>query len=206
MVDRDRFMSYLFSLLSGLRVPKVTLRVPVPALQNHVSLSSEGLVQPVSHRPDTMHLVSSHTQSTTRVEHDLISARSLCQPALRERTLRRLCESGGLQALIDQWGSSSLEELEAFIDFYFEMVWEETMGSCQPPEPNRAVTEQDDAVPAEEAGQEEVLVSIDRKLSKLELLEEIRRDLSELREGLESSWRAIQELKDDRKQHPNNTC
>ncbi|XP_022595430.1 GTPase IMAP family member 8-like [Seriola dumerili] len=123
---------------------------------------------------------------------------------LNERTLRRLTESGGLQQLIDQWGDSSLEELEAFIDAYFEMVWEQTIGPFQPTELDSPATEQDTAV--WEAGEEEVLSSIDRKLSKLELLEEIRSDLSELRESVEHSWRIIQELRDKSEQDPNHTC
>ncbi|KAL3986724.1 neutral cholesterol ester hydrolase 1 [Sarotherodon galilaeus] len=99
----------------------------------------------------------------------------------REQTLRRVSESGGLQTFIEQWGNSSLEELEAFIDLHFEIVWEEAMRSCQPPEPSHRVPEQDNDVG--EAG-EEVFTSIHRKLSKLELLEEIKRDLAEQRKCL----------------------
>lgn len=134
-------------------------------------------------------------------EDGIISVRCLCHPELRERAVRRLSESGGLQTLIDQWDHSSLEELEYFIDSYFEMVWEQTMGSFQAAEPGlpnagqRAV---------EEAGDEEVLSSIDRKLSKLELLDEIRTDLAELRTSLEKGWKAIQELRGKMKQHENN--
>lgn len=36
-------------------------------------------------------------------------------------------QSENLQNLIDQWGDTDIEELEAFIDSYFQMVWQETM-------------------------------------------------------------------------------
>ncbi|KAM3597194.1 uncharacterized protein V6R79_001163 [Siganus canaliculatus] len=120
-----------------------------------------------------------------------ISVKSLLHPVLRERTFRRLSESAGLQALIDRWDHNSLEELEAFIDSYFEMVWEQTMESVQPPETDPPVTEQQSVL--EEAGREQILSSIDGKLSKLELLEEIRNELVELRTSLEHSRKAVQE-------------
>ncbi|KAM4534573.1 GTPase IMAP family member 8 [Fundulus diaphanus] len=123
-----------------------------------------------------------------------IASEDLCHPALRERTLRRMSHSGGLQAFVDQWGHSSLDELEAFIDSYFEMVWEQTMGSFQPPESDPPATAQDAA--NRHVGEEELLLSIDRKLTRLELLEEIRRDLAELKQNLECSWGARQELRD----------
>lgn len=150
-------------------------------------------MDPIPRRLETTgkHLVSSQTQNEARVEQDLISVQSLCHPALIERTLRRVSESGGLQTFIDQWGNSSLEELEAFVDLHFEIVWEEAMRSCQPPEPSHDVPEQDNAVG--EAG-EEVFTSIHRKLSKLELLEEIKRDLAEQRQRVEQIWRIIQQL------------
>ncbi|XP_069572371.1 GTPase IMAP family member 8 [Brachyistius frenatus] len=182
VVDRHGFMSYIASVLSG----KQELRwSPVNLPQR---LNTESHMHPFRHQ--TMLLVSSE-QQTMLTEEGVISVHSLCTPALRGRTLRRLSESGGLQALIDQWGDSSLEELEAFIDSYFETVWEQTLGSFQPTEPDWPKAERD-------AGEDEVLSSIDRKLSKLELLEEIRSDLGELRLSLERSWRAIQELRDER--------
>ncbi|KAI3359129.1 hypothetical protein L3Q82_002668 [Scortum barcoo] len=174
ILNRDGFVSCLASMLS-----KERLRLPKRLL------------------------VSPQTRSCMLVEENAVSVSSLCHPALRERTLRRLTESGRLQELIDQWDDSSLEELEAFIDSYFEMVWEQTMGSFQPTEPDRPTAEWDAVV--EKAGQEEVLSSIDRKLSKLELLEEIRRDMAELRMSLERSWKAIQEIREINKQDENNT-
>lgn len=120
-------------------------------------------------------------------DNNTMNLQTLCGPALR-----RLSERGG---------HSSLEELEAFIDAYFEMVWEQTMGSFQ----------EDEAEPAgggtrEEEEEEEVLLSIDRKLSKLDLLEEIRNELSELRESLEHSWMTRHEVRDNKsQQEPSNT-
>uniref|UniRef100_A0A3Q1GMM2 Si:ch211-214j24.15 n=1 Tax=Acanthochromis polyacanthus TaxID=80966 RepID=A0A3Q1GMM2_9TELE len=196
-------MSYIGSVLSGAQGLRwSTGNIPVWLSAPHLTLNS--LMHP---RNQTMLLVSSHNHHRTLAEEDTISVHSLCHPVLKDRTLRRLSESGGLQMLIDQWGSSSLEELEAFIDSYFEMVWEETMGSCQDAEPDRATAELDAVI--EEAAEEkekEVLSSIDRKLSKLELLEEIRSDLVELKQNLESSWRAIQELGDKNKRSQDDTC
>lgn len=136
------------------------------------------------------------------MQENVITVHSHSHPALREQPLRTLAETGGLQALTGQWGDSNLEELEAFIDSYFEMVREQIMGSFQTPEPHHLTAEHDAVV--EEAGEAQILSSIDRKLSKLELLEEIRNDLAQLRESLELSWKAIQELRDRSKQDANN--
>ncbi|KAK1877180.1 GTPase IMAP family member 8 [Dissostichus eleginoides] len=199
MLDREGFMSCLSSMFSSMR-----WKIIIPHLfpTDDLHLNSERPVFTTSH--PTMLLVLPQTQHRVLDEEHAIGVQSLCRPALRERTLRRLTESGDLQALIDQWGDSSLQELEAFIDLYFEMIWQQTMGSFQ--EPHCPTAEEDPAV-QEEAGQQEVLSSIDRKLSKLELLEEIRRDLAELRKSLEHSWEAIQELREKGKQDDhNNTC
>ncbi|KAI4821717.1 hypothetical protein KUCAC02_007309 [Chaenocephalus aceratus] len=199
MRDREGFMSCLSSMFSSMR-----WKIIIPHLfpTDDLHLNSERPVFTTS--LPTMLLVLPQTQHRVLDEEHAIGVQSLCRPALRERTLRRLTESGDLQALIDQWGDSSLQELEAFIDLYFEMIWQQTMGSFQ--EPHCPTAEQDPAV-QEEAGQQEVLSSIDRKLSKLELLEEIRRDLAELRTSLEHSWEAIQELREKSKQDDhNNTC
>lgn len=194
-------MSRLASMLSGrdrLRwSTPVNLPVWFPAHNPHSQ------VRPFSPRHPTMLLVLPQTQDRMLAEESVITVHSHYHPALREQTLRRLAESGGLQALIDRWGDSSLEELEAFIDSYFEMVWEQTMESFQTPESDCLTIEQDAVV--EEAGEKEVLSSINRKLSKLELLEEIRNDLAKLRDSLEHSWKAIQELRDRSKQDANNT-
>ncbi|XP_034046357.1 GTPase IMAP family member 8 [Thalassophryne amazonica] len=112
------------------------------------------------------------------------SVQSPCHPALTERTLRSLTE---------QWGDSSLEELEAFIDSYFEMLWEQAVGSLHPAQPSCTPAEQ-----VTEAG-DTLLLSIDRKLSKLDLLEEIQMDLAELRRSLVHSWNVKEELKDSKR-------
>ncbi|XP_056257860.1 GTPase IMAP family member 8 [Seriola aureovittata] len=215
-LDRDSFVSILSSMLSGERrlrwtaagQQRLTVNLPswFPADAPHSSLTlnGESQVRLFSPTHPKMLLILPPAQNRMLTEENVMNVHSLCHPALRERTLRKLTESGGLQQLIDQWGDSSLEELEAFIDAYFEMVWEQTIGPFQPTEPDSPATEQDTAV--WEAGEEEVLSSIDRKLSKLELLEEIRSDLSELRESVEHSWRIIQELRDKSEQDPNHTC
>ncbi|GAA6229897.1 GTPase IMAP family member 8-like [Lates japonicus] len=215
-LDRDGFMSVLASMLSGKKglrwtaagQQRLTVNLPIwfPAddPQGSLRLNGESRAHPFSPTHPTMLLILPQTQNRMLTEETVINVHPLCHPALRERTLRRLTESGGLQQLIDQWGDSSLEELEAFIDSYFQMVWEQTMGSFQPATPDSPASEQDAAVG--EAREEEVLSSIDRKLSKLELLEEIRSDLVKLRESLENSWKAIQELRDRSKQDPSNTC
>lgn len=196
ILDKHSFMSCLASMLSGKQGLRWTLNVPawLPDDDLHLRLNGESQVHLFSSRRPKKLLVLPQTELKMLAEENVISVNSLCHPALREKTLRRLSEAGGLQALIDQWDHSSLEELEAFIDFYFEMVWEQTMGSFQPAEPDCPTAEQDAVV--EEARPEEVLSSIDRKLSKLELLEEIRRDMAELRTSLEQSWKAIQELRE----------
>ncbi|XP_040919060.1 GTPase IMAP family member 8 [Toxotes jaculatrix] len=216
ILDRDSFTSILASLLSGKKgrrwtatgQQRLTVNLPIwfPADDPHGSLklNGESQARPFSPTHPATLLILPQTQNRTLREENVITVHSLSRPVLRERTLRRLTESGGLQQLIEQWGDSSLEELEAFIDAYFEMVWEQTMGSFQPTEPDSPAPEHDAA--AEEAGEEEVLSSIDRKLSKLELLEEIRSDLAKLRESLERSWEAIQELRGKSKQGPHNTC
>ncbi|XP_037647551.1 GTPase IMAP family member 8 [Sebastes umbrosus] len=198
-LDRASFLSCLASMFSGKEALRWTINLPVWFPADDLHLNGERRLFSSTH--PTMLLVLPQTQRRMLAED--ISVRSLCHPAVRERTLRRLTESGGLQALMDRWDDSSLEELEAFIDSYFEMIWEQTMGSFQ--EPVCPTAEQDAAV-EEEAGQQDVLSSIDRKLSKLELLEDIKRDLAELRTSLDSSWKVIQELREKSKQDENNTC
>lgn len=182
-------MSCLASMLSGKHGLRWTLPAWFPADDLHLILGGERQLP----RPKALLAAP----QTVPAEGHIVSVTSLCHPALRERTLWRLGEAGGLQALIDRWDPGSLEELEAFIDSYFEMVWEQTMGSDAP------TAEQHVAV--EEAGEEDVLSSIDRKLSKLELLDEIRKDLGELRTNLESNWRAIEELREKISRDNNNT-
>lgn len=196
ILDRGSVMSCLASVLSGKQRLRWTLNLPVwfPTEDLHPRLNAESQEPLFSHRRPRKLLALPQTQRRMPAEEHVISVNSLCHPALTERTLRRLSESGGLQVLIDQWDHSSLEELEAFIDSYFEMVWEQTMGSLQAAEPDGPAAEQH-AV-GEVAGHEEVLSSINRKLSKLELLDEIKRDLAELKTGLENSWQAIEELRE----------
>ncbi|XP_059204071.1 GTPase IMAP family member 8 [Centropristis striata] len=200
LLDRDRLMSCLATMLSS----KEGWNINVPAWFPADDLQLDMGCRLFSSRHPTMLLVLPQTQRRMLVEDN--GVHSLCHPALRERTLWRLAESGGLQTLIDQWGDSSLEELETFIDSYFEAIWEQTMGSLQDPECPTA----EQTVAAEEVVQqqqeEEVLSSIDRKLSKLELLEEIRTDVAQLRTSLENSWKVIQELREKSKQDDNNTC
>ncbi|XP_034394959.1 GTPase IMAP family member 8 [Cyclopterus lumpus] len=191
VLERDSYLSSLASALAGEAAPRWTINLPAWLPTDDVLLRLNGRLFSSTH--PTVLLVVPQTQHRMLAEEHGISVHSLCHPAVRERTLRRISEAGGLQALIDQWGDSSLEELEAFIDSYFEMIWEKTMGSFQ--EPVGPTAEQDAVVEEEEARQHEVLSSIDRKLSKLELLEEIRMDLAELRTSLENNWKAIQGLR-----------
>ncbi|XP_065820803.1 uncharacterized protein si:ch211-214j24.15 [Labrus bergylta] len=200
-LDRETFRSCLAFVLSGEKGLRWTLNLPVwfPSGELHLRLNIEKQVLLFSSRRPTMLPLLPEMQHKVPAEENVLSAYSLFHPSLREQTLRRLAESGSLQALIDQWDQrSSLEELEAFIDDYFEMVWEKTMGSFQPPEPD-----QDAAAEETEGGQEDVLSSIDKKLSKLELLEEIRVDMAELRRSLELSWKAIQDLRGKIKEDDN---
>lgn len=184
---------------------RITVKLPVWFPTDHpqssMRLNGESQLCPFLPRDSTVVFILPQTQHRMLAEdsEDVTEVHSLCHPPVRERTLRRITESGGLQALIDQWGDSNLEELEAFIDSYFETVWEQAMGSFQPGESDGLIPEvlEQDAVIRDPGA--EVLSSIDRKLSKLDLLEEIQRDLAELGESLERSWRAIKELRDKSK-------
>lgn len=93
-----------------------------------------------------------------------------------------------------------MEELESFIDSYSEMVWKKTMGSF--------IVEEEDCLTSNSPemndvgedlvnnGGQEVLSSIDKKLSKLDILEGMQRDLLDLRQSLDRSCAIIQELSD----------
>lgn len=167
---------------------KWTLKLPLcfSADDLHLRTNGEILLSLFSpRRPRTVPALPP-PQLGTSAEDDGVGARSLCQ-----RTLQRLDGSGGLQALIDCWDHSNLKELEAFIDLYVEMVWEQSMGSPESPEPEEQSV-------APETGEEEVLASIDRKLSKLGLLEDIQKELIELRTSLEHSLKPTEERKHDR--------
>ncbi|KAI7792154.1 putative GTPase IMAP family member 8 [Triplophysa rosa] len=98
--------------------------------------------------------------------------------------------SGSLQDLIDQWGDSNIEELEAFIDSYFEMVWQETKAG----ESSNRSPINCEISGITESGLE-YMASIDRKLSKLDILEDVQKDLKELKQNLEHFSRILQELK-----------
>lgn len=194
LLNRDTIMFCLSSMLCGKHRLRWTLNLPVWFSEDlPLRLNGDSHPRLFSSQPPKMLLTLPETHHRTPAEEDGISVASFCHPPLRERALQRLCDSGGLQALIDRGDHSSLEDLEAFIDWYFEMVWEQTMGSWELTDP-----EQHGVV--EETGHEEVLSSINRKLSKLELLDDIRKDLAELRTSLESSWKAIEELREKFKQ------
>ncbi|KTF80948.1 hypothetical protein cypCar_00019665 [Cyprinus carpio] len=110
----------------------------------------------------------------------------------RKQSLRAFKKN--MQNLIDQWGDSNIEELEAFIDSYFEMVWQEAMNepkcTSMTPINSEGITENDQGH----------LASIDRKLSKLDILEGVQRDLQELKQTIKHCSRIFQELKDSSKE------
>lgn len=101
--------------------------------------------------------------------------------ATHVRPRRSICSQSG------DW--SSLEDLEAFIDSYFDTLaeWE---ALTPPPPPPPPWTE--GAAPR---SGELLLSSIERKLSKLDVLEEIREDLAEVRRSLELSWKVMEEIR-----------
>ncbi|KAM7371685.1 hypothetical protein PAMP_008900 [Pampus punctatissimus] len=209
ILDRDSLMSCLASILSDeerLRLitasqQRLTVNLPVwfstDDPHSHLPLNGESQLRLFSPRRPAVVFVLPQTQHRMLTEENTFNVHSFCCPALRDRTLT---ESGDLQALINQWGDSSLEELETFIDSYFETVLERSIGSLQLAEPDCPAEQV--AVLGEAA--EEVLSSINRKLSKLNLLEEISRDLAELKKSLEHSWKEKQEQKS--KQDVDNTC
>ncbi|KAM7387266.1 hypothetical protein PAMA_009743 [Pampus argenteus] len=181
ILDRDSLMSCLASMLSAEERPRWTttsqqrLTVNLPVWfptddpHSHLPLNGESQVRLFSPRHPAVVFVLSQTQRRMLTEENTFNVHSLCRPALRDRTL----------------SGHSVEELETFIDSYFETVLEQSVGSLQPTEPDCPAEQV--AVLGEAA--EEVLSSINRKLSKLNLLEEISRDLAELRKSLEHSWK-----------------
>ncbi|XP_026084283.1 GTPase IMAP family member 8-like [Carassius auratus] len=114
----------------------------------------------------------------------------------KEKAFMSFIQSEDLQNLIDQWGDSNIEELEAFIDSYFEMVWQEAINepNCSGMTPINSeglgITENDQGH----------LASIDRKLSKLDILEGVQRDLQELKQTIKHLSKIFQELKDRTKE------
>lgn len=170
---------------------------PTDDTHSYLRLNGESQMCLFSPKYPSVVLILPQMQHKMLTEGNTVNIHSLCHPALRESALRRPTESVDLQAILNQWGDSNLEELETFIDSYFEALWEQTMAESD-------CSTEKDAVIEEDGG--EVLSSIDRKLSKLDLLEEIRRDLAEVKKSLEHSWKAIQELREKSKQDVDNTC
>nr|XP_017210941.2 GTPase IMAP family member 8 [Danio rerio] len=111
----------------------------------------------------------------------------------KEKAFIDFVQSEGLQKLINQWGDSNIEELEAFIDSFFEMVWQENQCSTMNP---RICSESLGVTESEQSH----LASIDRKLSKLDILDGVQRDLWELKQSVEHCSRIFQELKDRNKE------
>lgn len=167
--------SCLPCLLSGHRL-RWTLNVPAcfSADDLHLTTSPESLLDLLSPRRPRMLLALPQTQLRASAGYSSV----------------------GVGPLMERWDHSNLEELEAFIDLHFEMVWEQSMGSPELPE----LEEQS----AGKTGDEDALSSISRKLSKLELLEEIQKELKELRTNVEHSWKLTEELR-EHKHHKNST-
>ena len=161
---------------------------------DRVEVLSEGRVRvsPLRLRGAETASPSHHQRALTTAaatEEDAVAARSPWQQ--RDDALRKLFASGDLQALIDQWGSSSLEELEAFVDAHFEMVWERAMSSASEDDD---VTERGGATGEEGAEQDEAGSSVAEGLSKLHLLEDIQREVMEMKQSLDKCWKVMLEL------------
>ncbi|KAK7129802.1 hypothetical protein R3I93_019442 [Phoxinus phoxinus] len=109
----------------------------------------------------------------------------------KERAFMDFVQSESLQNLIDQWGDSNIEELEAFIDSYFEMVWQEKCSSMT------TIDCESSGINENDRGH---LASIDRKLSKLDILEGVQRDLRELMQSIRHCSRMFEELMDRSKE------
>ncbi|CAL8287935.1 unnamed protein product [Boreogadus saida] len=147
--------------------------------------------EPASPSPHHQRALTTTAAAAATEEDAAAAARSPWQP--RDDALRTLFASGDLQALIDQWGSSSLEELEAFVDAHFEMVWERAMSSAAASEDDD-VTERGGATGEEGAEQSEAGSSVAEGLSKLHLLEDIQRDVTEMKQSLDKCWKVMLEL------------
>lgn len=109
----------------------------------------------------------------------------------KERAFMDFVQSENLQNLIEQWGDSNIEELEAFIDSYFEMVWQEKCSSMT------TINCESSGINENDQGH---LASIDRKLSKLDILEGVQRELRELKQSIRHCRRMFEELKDRSKE------
>ncbi|XP_055008716.1 GTPase IMAP family member 8-like isoform X2 [Boleophthalmus pectinirostris] len=174
--DRSNFQCCITTLPNGKRLSlteagqKLVFKIPVWLFGEDTPTNMRLHCETSGHSAIVLFLP--HSQS--RRNEMTNPARSLCQPMLIDRTLERLTKHGSLQNIIDQWGDSSLQELEAFIDLYFEMVWEQVMGSHIEESSQRE----------EEETEDDVLTNINQKLSKLDVLEEIKEDLTELKKAI----------------------
>lgn len=117
----------------------------------------------------------------------------------KERAFVDFVQSGSLQDLIDQWGDSNIKELEEFIDSYFEMVWQETVKDVKEEECSNTSPINFEISGITETGLK-YLASIDRKLSKLDILEDVQKDLKELKQNLKHFNQILQELRDRSKE------
>nr|XP_055045871.1 GTPase IMAP family member 8 [Misgurnus anguillicaudatus] len=117
----------------------------------------------------------------------------------KERAFVDFVQTGSLQNLIDQWGDSNIKELEEFIDSYFEMVWQETVKEVKVEECSNTSPINCEVSGITETGLK-YLASIDRKLSNLDILEDVQKDLKELKQNLKDFNQILQELRDRSKE------
>ncbi|XP_048123868.1 GTPase IMAP family member 8 isoform X1 [Alosa alosa] len=160
------------------------------------------VVTPVSKRQSRMLLGKEDAEHMA----DCVESPSSPTKQHDQRHLKEFIKSGSLQALIDEWGDSNIEELEAFIDSYLEMVLQESVESAltEPSSSDTSSSIKHAGVSVVEACHE-VLSSIDRKLSKLGLIDGMQRDLQELKSTLERSSKIIQDLMDPGRQTADNS-
>ncbi|XP_028810075.1 GTPase IMAP family member 8 [Denticeps clupeoides] len=100
--------------------------------------------------------------------------------------------SGDLQAAIDYFGCESVDELESFIDYYHELILEDSAAVSSAKQSSACSSGNDVSM-----GKDSLLSSIDQKLSKLDILEPMKKDLLEMKHILESSCKILLELKDN---------
>lgn len=165
-------------------------------------VSTDGLVLVINRVPQRRSHMLLGKEDGVFHEHVTSCVESSLPPITHhdQRDLNEFIKTGNLQALIDEWGDSNIEELEAFIDSYLEMLLQETVESSlteqSSPDKNMCMAE----------ACHDVLSSIDRKLSKLGVLEGMQRDLQELKYTLERSSKIIQDLMNHTQTAENSGC
>ncbi|KAJ8411129.1 hypothetical protein AAFF_G00171350 [Aldrovandia affinis] len=169
---------------------------------------------PSSSRPQTLVLVIPTDQWKAvnwRILERTGESSATCTEAPKRSTVEELVHLsvGDIQSLVEKHGqNSTIEELESFIDAYLEMVRD---GAVQSPTTGeterghgtrRALPHSSSNAPTWDDGgllklDYKILSSIDERLSKLDILEAMQRELKEMASTLKDSCQIINKLKNN---------